>query len=295
MDKPLIIIGGPTASGKTKIGHELAKILKTEIISVDSMSVYKHMNIGTAKPPKEYLSEIRYHMIDIVEPTEYFDSFLYVEKVKPIIKALQEKNKIPILVGGTYLYIKALLFGFANTSDPDFKLREKLESIANKKGLDFLYQKLSIIDPFYAKKINKNDKKRIIRALEVFLQSFKPFSSFHSWDRPIFDYIGFYVEKDTKKLMEDIEKRVFYMIKNGLIEECKNLLSMGINERATSLQAIGYKEFISYLKGDISIEEAIFLVLKNTKDYAKRQKRWFRKNSFLPIKSVEEILNYINN
>jgi tRNA isopentenyltransferase (miaA) len=231
-----IIIGGPTASGKTEIAHELAKLLNTEIISADSMCVYKFMNIGTAKPSLEKRKEIKYHMIDVVLPNEYFDTYMYVEKTKNIIKQIKEKGKIPIIVGGTYLYIQALLYGLPETSEPDFKLRKKLENIANKKGLHFLYEKLKTVDKVYAEKIGKNDKKRIIRALEVFINTGKPFSTFHKWHKPKMKVLGFYTNLTQEELNKNIEKRTYYMIEQGLEAECINLLCLGYKEAMTSSQ-----------------------------------------------------------
>ncbi len=292
-DIDAIIIGGPTASGKTEIAHELAKLLNTEIISADSMCVYKFMNIGTAKPSLEKRKEIKYHMIDIVLPNEYFDVYMYVEKAKNLIKAIKEKGKIPIVVGGTYLYIQALLYGLPQTSEPDFELRKKLENIANKKGLNFLYQKLKTIDKDYAKKIGPQDKKRIIRALEVFINTGKPFSSFHQWKTPKLNVLGFYTNLTQEELNKNIEKRTIYMIEQGLELECINLLCLGYENAMTSSQAIGYKEMIPYIKGKISLEEAISNIVKNTKEYASRQRRWFQKTGFIPIRSLEDIKNHL--
>jgi len=288
-----IIIGGPTASGKTEIAHELAKFLNTEIISADSMCVYKFMNIGTAKPSLEKRKEIKYHMIDVVLPNEYFDTYIYVEKTKNIIKQIKEKGKIPIIVGGTYLYIQALLYGLPETSEPDFRLRKKLENIANKKGLHFLYEKLKTVDKVYAEKIGKNDKKRIIRALEVFINTGKPFSTFHKWHEPKMKVLGFYTNLTQEELNKNIEKRTYYMIEQGLEVECINLLCLGYKEAMTSSQAIGYKEMIPYIEGKSSLKEAIENIIKNTKEYASRQRRWFQKTTFTPIRTIEDIKHHL--
>ncbi len=288
-----IVIGGPTASGKTEIAHELAKHLNTEIISADSMCVYKFMNIGTAKPGLEKRKEIRYHMIDIVFPNEYFDVYMYVEKATKLIKDIKTSGKIPIVVGGTYLYIQALLYGIPETSEPDFKLRKRLDDIASKKGLNFLYEKLKTVDRAYADKIGERDKKRIIRALEVFINTGKPFSSFHSWDKPRLNVLGFYTDLTQEELNNNIEKRTIYMIEQGLELECINLLCLGYEKAMTSSQAIGYKEMIPYIKGKISLKEAVNNIIKNTKEYASRQRRWFRKTNFIPVRSLEDIKNHL--
>jgi len=288
-----IILGGPTASGKTEIAHELAKLLDAQIISADSMCVYKFMNIGTAKPSLEKRKEIRYHMIDIVLPNEYFDTYMYVEKANDLIKQIKQKGKIPIIVGGTYLYIQALLYGLPETSEPDFKLRKRLEDIANKKGLDFLYEKLKTTDKAYADKIGKNDKKRIIRALEVFINTGKPFSSFHRWKEPRLNVLSFYTDLSQEELNKNIEKRAYYMIEQGLEVECINLLCLGYKNTMTSSQAIGYKEMIPYIEGKINLKEAVENIIKNTKEYASRQRRWFQKSPFMPIKTLEDIKHHL--
>ncbi len=292
-DIDVILIGGPTASGKTEIAHELAKLLNTEIISADSMSVYKFMNIGTAKPSFEKRREIRYHMIDIVLPNEYFDTYMYVERALKLINEIKASDKIPIVVGGTYLYIQALLYGIPQTSEPDFTLRKKLEDIANKKGLDFLYQKLKTIDKTYAQKIGSRDKRRIIRALEVFINTGRAFSSFHQWKSPKLSVLGFYTNLTQEELSKNIEKRTIYMIEQGLEVECINLLCLGYENAMTSSQAIGYKEMIPYIKGKITLEEAVKNIIKNTKEYASRQRRWFQKTSFIPIRSLEDVKNHL--
>ncbi len=286
-----ILITGPTASGKTKIAHNLAKILNTEIISIDSMCVYKFMNIATAKPDLNKQREIRYHMIDLVLPSDYFDVYMYVEKANEIIKSLKEQGKIPIIVGGTYLYIQALLYGLPQTSEPDFTLRERLDNIASKKGIDFLYQKLKTIDKTYADKIGKNDKKRIIRALEVFINTGKAFSHYHRWEKPKLNVLGFYTDMPTDIINKNIEERVYFMINQGLELECINLLVLGYKKAMTSSQAIGYKEMIPYIESKITLQEAIKSIIQNTKHYASRQRRWCKKQNFTPIKNLEDILN----
>ncbi len=278
----LVIVGGPTASGKSQLCCLLAKILSTSIISADSMSVYKHMNIGTAKL-EGCISEIKHYLVDTVEPGFVFDAKLFEEKALEAIQEIRKENKIPIVCGGTYLYIQALLYGIEDTPSPDWKLREKLYSIAKEKGNQFLYDKLKLIDPTYAKKISPNDTRRIVRALEVFLQSGKPFSHFHSWRQPRFKYLGVYVKRSWDSLCERIERRVQKMVEEGLVEEVKNLMHIGLESFITSSQAIGYKEFIPYIKGQISLEQAMQETIKNTKDYAKRQIRWFRKQKWLEV------------
>jgi tRNA dimethylallyltransferase len=194
-----------------------------------------------------------------------------------------ERGRVPIVVGGTYLYLQALLYGLAETPEPDWKLRNKLYSIAQKSGGEFLYRKLSVIDPLYAGKIHPNDLRRIVRALEVFIQSGRRFSEFHNWTKPKIPFIGFYLRWSKEALMERIERRVLKMFEEGLVEEVKGLMEMGLEGFLTSSQAIGYKELIPYIKGDITLEEAMERVIRNTKAYAKRQIRWARRMGFLEV------------
>ncbi len=275
----LIIIGGPTASGKSSIACLVAQALDGEIISADSMSVYKHMDIGTAKPI-ECMKVIKHHLVDILEPGEIFDAKIFEEMSLRAIEDIRRRKKIPIVCGGTYLYIQALLYGIEETPPPDWSLRQRLYAIAEKKGSAYLYEKLKVVDKKYAMKISPQDSRRIVRALEVFLQTGRPFSSFHKWGTPRFEFKGFYIKLSWETLSRNIEKRVMEMFERGLVDEVKRLLDMGFENFLTSQQAIGYKELIPYLKGLISLEEAIESIVKNTKDYAKRQIRWFRKQGW---------------
>ncbi|MGC8852713.1 MAG: tRNA (adenosine(37)-N6)-dimethylallyltransferase MiaA [Hydrogenobacter sp.] len=275
----LIIIGGPTASGKSSIACLVAQALDGEIISADSMSVYKHMDIGTAKPI-ECMKVIKHHLVDILEPGELFDAKIFEEMSLRAIEDIKRRKKIPIVCGGTYLYIQALLYGIEETPPPDWSLRQRLYAIAEKKGSAYLYEKLKVVDKKYAMKISPQDSRRIVRALEVFLQTGRPFSSFHRWGIPRFEFKGFYIKLSWETLSRNIEKRVMEMLERGLVDEVKRLLDMGFENFLTSQQAIGYKELIPYLKGLISLEEAIESIVKNTKDYAKRQIRWFRKQGW---------------
>ncbi|RUM29515.1 MAG: tRNA (adenosine(37)-N6)-dimethylallyltransferase MiaA [Aquifex sp.] len=282
-----LIIGGPTAVGKSDLACLVAKALNGEIISADSMTVYKFMDIGTAKP-LECMKEIPHYLIDVVEPGGYFDAKIFEEEAKKLIEEISGKGKVPIVVGGTYLYIQALLYGIDETPKPDWNLRKKLYRIAEKKGNEFLYEKLKIVDNKYAKKIHKNDLRRIVRALEVFINTGKPFSYFHKWEKPKLDFVGIYLKRDTKNLYKRIEDRIRNMVKNGLLEEIKKLLEMGYENFLTSGQAIDYKEFIPCVKGEKKLEECIQEAIKNTKQQAKRQIRWFRKQGWYEI-NLDEV------
>ncbi len=283
----LLIIGGPTAVGKSDLACCVAQKLDGEIISADSMAVYKFMDIGTAKP-LECMKKVKHHLIDVVEPSGYFDAKIFEEQAKKLIEEIQKRGKVPMVVGGTYLYIQALLYGIDETPKPDWKLREKLYALAERKGKEFLFKKLQVIDPNYASKIHPNDLRRTVRALEVFLSSGKPFSSYHSWDKPKLKHVGIFLIRNRESLFKRIEDRLKNMVKNGLLEEIKRLLEMGYESFLTSGQAIGYKEFVPCAKGEKTIEECLQEAIRNTKEQAKRQIRWFKKQSWHEI-NLDEV------
>jgi len=294
----IVVITGTTATGKTDFSIELAAKIDGEIISADSMMVYKYMDVGTAKPSLEERKGIPHHLIDIIYPDEKFDVNDFVELSSEQIKKILKKNKVPIIVGGTWLYIQSLLYGISDAPEGDWKIREELYKESN----DTLYKKLKEIDPIYAVKIHPNDKKRIVRALEVYYISKKPFSYFHNNNKkPNYDFIGFVFERTREEIMERIEKRVDLMFRNGLLEEVKFLIKNGYENSITSMQAIGYKELVPYFKGKISLQEAKYNIIKNTKKFAKRQIRTFRtkfkdkKWEFIDIKSENNLINYILN
>jgi tRNA dimethylallyltransferase len=275
MNKVIILLG-PTGVGKTGASILLAKALNTEIISADSMQIYRHMDIGTAKPSKKERAIVKHHMIDIVEPWESFSAGKYIEAVAPIIEGLLDKGKTPIVVGGTGLYIKAMTRGIFSGPSADWTLREELLSIENEeKGS--LYNYLKELDPEAAEKITSNDKRRIIRALEVCLKTKKRLSEIQKkLTRPLlYEFIKIGLTRDRKELYRMIEERVDAMMDAGIVEEVKNTLEM--NPDRTPMQAIGYKEVAMYLQGEITLDEAVRLIKRVTKRYAKRQFTWFRK------------------
>ncbi|MCX8075393.1 MAG: tRNA (adenosine(37)-N6)-dimethylallyltransferase MiaA [Aquificaceae bacterium] len=283
----LIVIGGPTGSGKSELCCLLAKKIGGEIVSADSMCVYKGMDIGTAKPI-ECMKEIKHHLVDVVEPGYVFDAKLFEELSIKAIEEISQKGKVPIVCGGTYLYLQALLYGMENTPLPDWKLRERLYHIAREKGKEYLYIKLKAVDPRYAERIASADVRRVVRALEVFINSGKPFSSFHNWDKPRMSFVGFYVSWSRESLLKKIEERAKKMLQKGLLEEIKVLMEKGFENFLTSTQAIGYKEFIPCFKGEKMVEECLSEMVKNTKEYAKRQIRWFKKQGWIEI-NMEQI------
>jgi tRNA dimethylallyltransferase len=269
----IIVISGPTATGKTDLGILLAQELDGEVVSADSMMIYKYMDIGTAKPTKEEMKGIPHHLIDLVLPSENFSVKDYINHFDKTVKNILQKGKVPIVVGGSWLYIQGSLYGLSDAPEGDWKIREKLYSVDN----NLLYEKLKNVDPLYAKKIHPKDKRRIVRALEVYEISGKPFSYFqHGFNNPRYKFLSFNLERERNELMERIKIRVEKMFEKGLVEEVKKLVDMGFRESITAMQAIGYKEILPYLDKKISLEEAKSSIIENTKDFAKRQIRTFR-------------------
>lgn len=276
----LLILLGPTGVGKTDISTKLAqKMPDIEIISADSMQIYKYMDIGTAKPNKRILKAIKHHMIDIVEPLENFDVIQYSKLATKIILDVFKRGKIPILMGGSGLYISSIINPLFIGPAKDIEYRETLEEDAKMHGKEYLYDKLSKIDPVSASKIEPNDLRRIIRALEVYKSTGKTISYLQKkalTEDPKFKYhiIGF--KRDRENLYQRINLRVDKMFKDGFIEEVKMLRNMGYKEDLNSMQSLGYKQIIKHLNGVLPTkEEAIDLIKIETRHYAKRQMTWF--------------------
>jgi tRNA dimethylallyltransferase len=275
MNKVIVLLG-PTGVGKTGVSILLAKQLHTEIISADSMQIYKHMDIGTAKPTPEERIMVRHRMVDIIEPYEPYSTGKYITTVVPVIEELHKQGKIPIVVGGTGLYIKAMTRGIFSGPSADWSLREELHSL-EKEEKGFLYNLLKELDPEASNKITPNDMRRIIRSLEVCMKIKGSISEMQKkFTRPLpYEFIKIGLTRDRKELYKLIEERVDRMINYGLVEEVKNILNM--NPDKTPLQAIGYKEIALYLNSEITLDEAIRLIKRGTKRFAKRQFTWFRK------------------
>ncbi|MEW6002318.1 MAG: tRNA (adenosine(37)-N6)-dimethylallyltransferase MiaA [Nitrospirota bacterium] len=275
MRKVLILLG-PTGVGKTGVSILLARALDTEIISADSMQIYRYMDIGTAKPSPEERSIVRHHMIDIVDPREAYSTGKYIEGVVPIIERLHKEDKIPIIVGGTGLYIKAMTRGIFCGPSADWRLRETLLSMEREEE-GSLHNYLKELDPEAAGKITFKDIRRTIRALEVCLKSNSTMSEMQrKLTQPFpYDFIKIGFLRDRKELYGMIEKRVDKMIGCGLVGEVRKILEM--NPGRTPMQAIGYKEITMFLRGEIDLEDAVRLIKRGTKRYAKRQFTWFRK------------------
>ncbi len=277
MNNYSVIILGPTASGKTALSLELASF-GGEIISVDSRQVYKYMDIGTAKPSKEELLKVPHHLISIVEPDEKFTAGLFKRESEKLINALYQKNKIPFLVGGTGLYFNSILYGLSSIPVVPNEIRSFVDRKIELRGLERVYNILEKIDSTYANKIHKNDKQRISRAIEVFYFTKKPFSSFFN-ERPNnnFQFIKIGINMERELLYKRVDLRVDQMIKDGLIDETENLLKMGYKKDSPGMKTIGYSEIVDYLENRTSKDEAIELIKRNTRHYAKRQVTWFKK------------------
>lgn len=281
MSKPkVIVIGGPTASGKTALSIELAKKIDGEIVSADSMQIYKEMNIGTAKPEEKEKQNIPHYMLDFLSPNERYSVADYKRDAKKAIKEILKKGKTPIVVGGTGLYIDSLIYEIEYPEiEIDLSYRKKLEELAEKEGLLSLYEKAKKIDETAMEKISINDKKRILRVLEIYHQTGKTKTELdiESKKEPEFDYKMFAINMDRELLYDKINKRVDIMLKKGLIEEVQTIYNK-YKQFPTSMQALGYKEVVEYLEGKVSKEEMIDKIKQESRRYAKRQLTWFRKN-----------------
>ena len=299
MTKPkVIVICGPTASGKTALSIELAKKINGEIVSCDSMQIYKDMYIGTAKPTIEEMQGIKHYMLDFVSPDERYSVADYKKQAKQAIREIIEKGKVPIVVGGTGLYVDSLIYEIEYQNiEFDEKYRNELEKIAEKPGgLQSLYEKAKIIDEKAIEKISPNDKKRILRILEIYKATGKTKTEQEIESRKNeikYDYKVFAINMDREKLYERINKRVDLMIEQGLIEEVEDLVKK-YNKFPTAMQGLGYKEVVEYIEGKVNKEEMIEKIKMETRRYAKRQLTWFRKNKeTIWIDGLKDILSKI--
>lgn len=279
--RPLIILTGPTAVGKTKASISLAKAVGGEIISADSMQVYRKMDIGSAKITKEEMEKVTHYLIDVLDPSEEFNVARFQEMAKNALEQIYANEHIPIVVGGTGFYIQALLYdiNFAEGKE-DSSIRIELENYAAKYGAEKLHEMLEEIDAKSAKSIHVNNVKRVIRAIEYYRQTGKPISEHNENERQKespYNYAYFVLNDDRQNLYDRIEKRIDLMVKDGLIEEVTALKEEGYTKDMVSMQGLGYKEILDYLNGDITLEEAIYILKRDTRHFAKRQLTWFRR------------------
>lgn len=280
-NNPLIVLTGPTAVGKTKLSIALAKAVNGEIISADSMQVYRHMDIGSAKIRPEEMQGVRHYLVDILEPTQDFNIVLFQKYAKQAITEIYEKEKIPIIVGGTGFYIQSVLYDIDfQESDEDTALRAELEQLAREKGVEYLHDMLRECDPKAAQEIHANNVKRVIRAIEFHRQTGRKISEHNAAEREkksAYDSCYFVLTDKRERLYENIDRRVDMMIGEGLVDEVRRLMDMGCRRDSTAMQGLGYKEVISYLAGEITLEEAVYTIKRDTRHFAKRQLTWFRR------------------
>ena len=300
---PLIVVAGPTASGKTGLAIEIAKAINGEIVSADSMQIYKYMDIGTAKATREEQSQCPHHLLDIIEPDCEFSVADYTKLAHEVIADITARGKIPVMCGGTGLYIDSVVndveFGELDT---DYRLRDELQELAENEGAEKLIEILREFDPVSAERLHPNNLKRVIRAIEFYKTSGIPISEHQEMTKQKesrYDAIMFMINHDREVLYDRINRRVDIMLEDGLIDEVKHLMKKGYSPDLNSMQGIGYKEMIIHFNGDITFSEAVEAIKQNSRRYAKRQLTWFRRNEEInllsPQNATEEALKLIKN
>jgi len=279
---PVITIEGATASGKSALAIVLAEALNTEIISADSRQVYRYLDIGTAKVTKEEQKRVKHHLIDIINPDETYNAGAFVKDASLIIEKLHSEGKIPIICGGTGLYIKALLKGLFSLPPLPQEIRQNLKQRLKEEGLAALYAELKSLDPLFAEKISENDTQRILRGLEVAIGTGIPLSEHWQKQKSSCKYNAFRILIDIPRpeLYQRINQRIEKMLAQGLLAEIENLFALGYDENSPGLNCLGYKEFLPYFKKEAGLEECILLAAQHQRNYAKRQVTWYRKGNF---------------
>lgn len=280
-EKPLVILTGPTAAGKTSLSVKLAQKIGGEIISADSMQVYKEMNIGSAKIKEEEMQGVSHHLIDILSPGEEFNVYRFQQMAKKSLAEIYHNAHIPIVAGGTGFYIQALLYDVAfEQEEEDSKVRERLEALAREKGNAYLHELLLEKDPVSAEQIHENNVKRTIRALTFYELNGFPISLHNKEQRERkapYNFCYFVLNDERENLYRRIDERVDMMLEQGLVDEVKRLSKMGVHRDMVSMQGLGYKEILAYLDGEVSLEDAVSLIKRDTRRFAKRQLTWFRR------------------
>lgn len=299
-NKPLIIISGPTAVGKSEISVKLAALINGEIISADSMQVYRGMDIGTAKITRSEMKDIPHHLIDILDAKEDFNIVSFKTLAQDAIDEIYKKGNLPIIVGGTGFYIQSVLYDidFSYVEESQ-KYREELALMAKENGNEYLHDKLKKVDPVSAKKIHANDLKRVIRALEFYNQTGQCISEHNeneSQNQSPYNFCYFVLSDDRETIYDKINRRVDLMIESGLVDEVRKLKESGLDSSYVSMKGLGYKEILEYLDGEISLDEAVYKIKRDSRHFAKRQLTWFKREKevvFINRKdlSEEEILN----
>ena len=291
----VIIVGGATASGKSDFALKLAKAINSEIISADSMQIYRNMNVGTAKIMPSEMEGITHHMLDVIDASESYSVSNYVDEVRPIITRLNNEGKVPIIVGGTGLYIDALIYDFEfNNAEIDYEYRHELENLAKVHGNEYVHNMLKELDSEEANKIHPNNIKRVIRALEICKTTGG--KKVENKKTLRYDVLMFVIDTDRELLYDRINRRVDIMINNGLEEEIRGLIERGITFDTQSMQAIGYKEWNGYIDGNASIDEVSEAIKKNSRNYAKRQITWFYNKyrdiaKFVHLDEIDKAIN----
>lgn len=279
--KPLVILAGPTAVGKTELSIRLAKRINGAIISADSMQVYKYMDIGSAKIMPDEMEGVKHYLIDELDPSDEFNIVRFQQMAKDALKEIYANGQIPIVAGGTGFYIQALLYDIDFThQDSDEAFRKEMSDYAAEYGAEALHEKLKEIDPVSYKTIHANNTKRVIRALEYYRMTGQPISAHNEQEHQKvspYNFAYFVLTDDRKHLYDRIDYRVDLMMKKGLLDEVKNLYDMGYHKDMVSMQGLGYKELLSYLDGECSLEEAVYIIKRETRHFAKRQLTWFRR------------------
>lgn len=278
---PLIILTGPTAVGKTDLSVQLAKKINGEIISADSMQVYKHMDIGSAKITKEEMDGVKHYLIDEFEPFDEFNVVIFKEYAKKYIEEIYKRGHVPILTGGTGFYLQAVLYDIDFTeNESDNKIRKSLEKFYEENGVDALFEKLKAVDYESSLAIHKNNVKRVIRAIEFYEMTGEKISEHNEREKQKespYNFCYFVLDDDRENLYKRIDKRVDIMIEKGLVDEVKKLVDMGCTKDMVSMQGLGYKEIIDYLNGNCTLEEAVYIIKRDTRHFAKRQLTWFKR------------------
>ncbi len=294
MQRRVHFIVGPTAIGKTFLSERIAEKIRVEIISADSRQIYRYMDIGTAKPEKNFRQKVVHHFIDICDPDDYYSAGIFGREARQTIeKIFTDGDALPLVVGGSGFYIKALVDGIFELQTRDELVRQKLEKRLEREGVGQLYAFLQQVDPVYAAKISANDRQRILRALEVYLTTGKPFSSFHAKKPQAADFKPVFWGLDTERkiLYRRIENRVERMLKQGLIEEVQLLLNKGFRPELNALNTVGYKEVIQYFNRLLTYEQMVELIKRNSRRYAKRQLTWFRADNRINWYDAEKTAN----
>ena len=279
VEHPVVLIVGPTAVGKTALALELANELNAEIISADSRLFYRGMDIGTAKPTPEELQSVPHHLVDMVDPHETWSLALFQRKAKAIILNLQEKGKLPFVVGGTGQYVRALTEGWQiPPQKPDEALREAINKWAEEMGGEALHAKLATLDPQAAEKIDWRNRRRTVRALEVIFKTGKPFSQQRTKAPLPYQYKMIGLKRERPELYARIDARIEQMLADGLEDEVRGLMAQGYGMHTPAMSAIGYREMSTYIRGEISLEEAVMLIKRNTRKFVRRQANWFKES-----------------